>query len=517
MQEAQSFSYSSSSIEAEKAAFRDLQEIFAKQFNAIYFNRLAQQTVIILPSLTMDEEILSKISGINHYEERLLCLLLLLRMPRTHVVYITSVPVDPIIIDYYLDLLPGVTQYHAQERLTLLSCSDASSRPLTQKVLERPRLVERIKKSIPVGHLTHLSCFNVTALERKLAVQLGVPIFGCDPELFAIGNKSNGRKLFKECGLLVPDGIEDVYTEAHVEQALRQLKSNNPALRRAVIKLNDGFSGDGNAIYNYDKALENGQHVIGSLATNMKPVAADIQVDMFLRKLQQMGGVVEAFVEGDTKASPSVQCQVRPTGECVVVSTHDQELGGDAGQVFIGAHFPANEEYAIELGRVGKIIAEGLKEKGALGRFAIDFISVKEESVWKHYAIEINLRKGGTTHPCVTLEFLTDGRYDADEGVYRTAIGQQRFYFSSDNLKSEKYIGTTPYDLIDIAMMHKLHFDGAVQEGVMFHLIGALSQFGKLGVLCIGSSRERVQEYYNQTLKVLDLECFHESIVQRKM
>ncbi|MDQ3846639.1 MAG: hypothetical protein M3342_21900, partial [Bacteroidota bacterium] len=50
------------------------------------------KTVIIIPSLTLDQEILEKISGINYYEERMLCLLMLLRMPQTHVIYITSMP-----------------------------------------------------------------------------------------------------------------------------------------------------------------------------------------------------------------------------------------------------------------------------------------------------------------------------------------------------------------------------------------------------------------------------------------
>ena len=38
---------------------------------------------------------------------------------------------------------------------------------------------------------------------------------------------------------------------------------------------------------------------------------------------------------------------------------------------------------------------------------------------WTSYAIEINLRKGGTTHPFLTLQFLTDGRYDAETGLFR--------------------------------------------------------------------------------------------------
>jgi hypothetical protein len=38
----------------------------------------------------------------------------------------------------------------------------------------------------------------------------------------------------------------------------------------------------------------------------------------------------------------------------------------------------------------------------------------------------------------------------------------------------------------------------------MFHLIGALSQFGKLGVVCIGKDQAAVDRIYNQTVRVLD-------------
>jgi hypothetical protein len=131
----------------------------------------------------------------------------------------------------------------------------------------------------------------------------------------------------------------------------------------------------------------------------------------------------------------------------------------------------------------------------------------QDEDTWKHYAIEINLRKGGTTHPFLMLQFLTDGKYDPDSGDYITGSGNKRFYFASDNVSSEKYIGLTPHDLIDIAIFHSLMYDGATQEGVMFHLVGALSEHGKLGVVCIGSSPQRAKEYYDKVLSVLDYEC----------
>jgi hypothetical protein len=495
---------------AESLMFKKLQERFPQQFEHVFPDKLAPRTVIIVPSLTMDEEILSKISGIVHYEERLLCMLMLLRMPRTQVIYLTSTPIDPVIIDYYLHMLPGITGYHAQRRLTLLSCHDSSPKPLTQKLLERPRLIQRIKECVPADHEAHMACFNVTPLERSLAIQLQVPIYGCDPDLFDLGNKSNSRKIFRECGLPVPPGFEDLRTADDIVNALVQLKQDEPKMRRAVVKVNDGFSGDGNAVFSYEgiEAQDDWKAwVKEQLPYRLKLVAADLSYDMFLKKYYSMGGIVEAFVEGEVKESPSVQCRITPLGHCEIISTHDQLLGGETGQVFIGAKFPASPAYAADLGKMGMAVAHAFKQKGVLGRFAIDFISVKEDDGWKHYALEVNLRKGGTTHPYLMLQFLTDGEYNADKGIYYTANGQPRYYFASDNLKSEEYGGLTPHDLIDIAMIHNLHYDGSSQEGVMFHLIGALSQYGKIGVVCIGSSPERARYFYYETVKVLNVEC----------
>ncbi len=491
--------------------FQQLQEKFPLQYSKIFPDKLAPRTVVIVPSLTMDQEILAKISGINHYEERMLCMLMLLRMPRTHVIYVTSETIDPVIIDYYLHMLPGITGYHAMRRLTLLSCHDSCSKPLTQKILERPRLIRRIREFIPPEHETHMSCFNVTHYERTLAVQLQIPIYGCDPELYNLGNKSNSRKIFRECGLLVPPGYEDLSSESDIIRALAKLKKEHPDMKKAVVKVNDGFSGDGNAVFSFEgmgRDDDPKQWVKEQLREGLRIVADDLSYDHFMYKYQQMGGIVEGFIEGDVKESPSVQCRVTPSGECEVISTHDQELGGQSGQTYVGASFPASSEYAVEIGNLGKRVAKAFIDKGVLGRFAIDFISVKETTGWKHYAIEINLRKGGTTHPFLMLQFLTDGRYNEEEGVYYTSKGHLiRYYFCSDNLHSQRYVGLSPHDLVDIAMVNDLHYDGTSQEGIMFHLIGALSQYGKFGVVCIGSTPERAREFYARCVEVLEQEC----------
>jgi hypothetical protein len=223
-----------------------------------------------------------------------------------------------------------------------------------------------------------------------------------------------------------------------------------------------------------------------------------------------MGGIVEEFVEGDAKCSPSAQYRIEPSGEVEPISTHDQLLGGKSGQIFLGCRFPADEDYRLQIQESGLRAANVLAAKGVVGRFAIDFLSVRELDRWQHYAIEINLRKGGTTHPFLMLQFLTDGRYDPQTGSFLTPAGHARCYYASDNLEAPHYQGLTPSDLVDIAALNGLHFNSACQEGVVFHLIGALSEFGKLGVLCIGPSHERAEALYRHTIDVLDREASQE-------
>ncbi len=487
----------------DRAAFRRLQTQLAGQFEHAFPDPLALKTVVVVPSMTLDADILAKIRGYIHYEERMLCMLLLLRMPRTRIVFVSSMPICEEIIDYYLHLLPGITLMHARKRLVLLSCHDASNRPLTEKVLTRPRLMEQIRQNILPGHVAHLVGFNITAWEELLALQLGIPLYGCSSDLNFWGTKSGSRELFRQAGLLHPPGFENLGGMAEAGAALRELHRMHPQLRKAVVKLNDGFSGDGNAVFSFEQSTDFGED---SLRRHLKMVAADMQYDQFAEKMYSMGGVVEAFVEGELKTSPSVQCRINPLQKVEVISTHDQVLGGESGQVYTGATFPALPDYSAAIGRIGMELGEVMVPLGILGRFGIDFVSVLEGGVWKHYAIEINLRKGGTTHPYLMLQFLTGGQYDWENGVYRMPNGHTRCYFATDGLQSAAYRQITPTDLIDIAICHDIHFDATIQEGVTFHLLGALGGFGKLGLLCVGSTLDQAMAYYQKTVAVLDAE-----------
>src|SRR3954463_11579789 len=94
-----------------------------------------QQSVVIVPSRTI-EKFHEPAAEAQAYEERLLCLLLMLRDPGVRIVYVTSSPVAPAIVDYYLSLLDREIRDDARARLTLLSADDPSPRPLAAKLLE---------------------------------------------------------------------------------------------------------------------------------------------------------------------------------------------------------------------------------------------------------------------------------------------------------------------------------------------------------------------------------------------
>lgn len=492
----------------ERQAFAALQAQLPEQFRRVFPDLTAPRTVVVVPSLSMDADVLAKVSGVHHYEERMFCFLMLLQYPATRVIYLTSELVAPDVVDYFLGLLPGIDPADARARLTLLACHDATARPLTAKILERPRLVARIASLIEDRAAAHMACFNVTELEFRLALHLGIPIYGCDPELLHLGGKSGSRKLFRAAGLLVPLGYEDLRDAADVTDALVALKQAQPQLRRAVVKLNEGFSGDGNAIFRFAGApAGTGLHGwVAARLPHMEFAAHDMAWEEFKSKIATMGAIAEAFVDGAVKRSPSAQYRINPLGALEVISTHEQVLGGADGQVFLGCRFPALDEDRLDIQAMGVPVGEDLAQRGVLGRFGIDYIAVKEPEGWRHYAIEINLRKGGTTHPFMMLRYLTSGAYDTDTGLFHAADGAPRYYRASDNIVSDAYRGLTPRDLFDMAEAHGIRFDEQRQTGVVFHLIGALSQFGKLGAVCVGRSREEAERLYDATIAMLEKE-----------
>ncbi len=191
-----------------------------------------EQTIVVVCSMTLEDPNMPA-AVIQAYEERFLFLLLLLRQPRARLVYVTSQTVHPSIVDYYLGLLPGVIPSHARKRLFLVSPLDGSSRPLSAKLLERPRLLERIRRLVPDPDRAHLVPFNTTELERDLALALGIPMYGADPRFFPLRHEDGLPAAVRGAGRATPArAVRTCPRPRSVAAAIGSCARSGPAWRR---------------------------------------------------------------------------------------------------------------------------------------------------------------------------------------------------------------------------------------------------------------------------------------------
>src|SRR5437899_2011029 len=443
-----------------QAEFDQLQKKLVPLWKSIERFNQDPQTIVVVPSMSIDA--IDSGAVMQAYEERFLFLLLLLRQPRARLIYVTSRTILPSIVDYYLDLLPGVIPSHARQRLFLPSPMDGSVRPLSEKLLERPRLIERIRSLIMDPDRAHLVPFNTTNREKELALQLGIPMYGADPKFFPFGTKSGCRKIFTEENVPHPVGHENIGSKEELADAIVELRAMKPSLKQVMVKLNEGVSGEGNAVIDLtglpavagiDDAGPSGSPIpatteiamLGQRLRSMQFESHGVTYESYMKKLQERKGVVEERIIGEEFRSPSVQLRITPLGKVELLSTHDQLLGGPSGLSYLGCLFPADTAYAGLITQEAAKVGRRLAIDGVIGRFALDLVDVRVKSgTWEPYAIEINLRKGGTTHPFLTLQFLTDGTYDPETGIFTAPNGQQKFFVASDHVESPRYRTLTP-------------------------------------------------------------------------
>jgi hypothetical protein len=467
-----------------------------------------RRTMVVVPSRTIDKWHEPPAES-RALEERLLCLLLMLHDPGLRIVYVTSSPLPEAIIDYYLSLLlPRALRRSARDRLTLVSVGDDSTRPLSEKLLERPHVLREIRRAIPEHELCHFVPYATTDLERDLALALEAPMYGADPRHRDLGTKSGSRRLFAHAAVPHPLGVERVADTREVIGAIEWLRAAKPEIAHVVVKLDEGVSGAGNATIDLRGLPLPGEpderERITERLGRMTVEASGVSADAFLAKLSVRGGIVEERITGREVRSPSVQLEVTPAGDVAIVSTHDQVLGGHNGHSYRGCRFPADPAYAGAItalaGRVGRRLADA----GVIGRCAVDFVVMCDDSGrWHPYAIELNLRKGGTTHPFATLEQLTGGTYDAEAAAFTTPAGTRKHYVASDHLASPSLRRLGQAGLLDLMKRRRLGFDRARHSGVVFHMLSALDPLGRVGLTAVGDTPDEAQRRFEHARVVL--------------
>jgi hypothetical protein len=476
--------------------FRRLQQELGPAYALNTPDSSTSHVVVLLPSFSVGESLLSHYAGrLPSLEHRFLVGLLSLRMPATRVVYICSVKPASDVVEHYLSLLPLPLRPRARDRFQIVVVDDVTARPVAAKLLDRPDLIDRIRSWIGRDP-GFIEPWNVAEPERELALRLGLPLMGTAPELWPMGFKSAGRKLFRDAGIPVPPGYEDLSSVTEVVDAIEKLRASDPNMGSVILKLDDSGAGDGNAVIRADDLEEPGSRIarrrLRSRVNSLEP--------WYLKDLES-GCVAEMRMTGDRFSSPSAQVEIGPNGATRVLSTHEQILGGDDDQIYLGCRFPANPAYAPEIGAHAQAAAGALRERGALGRAAIDFVaSSPRGGTWSVHAIEVNLRKGGTTHPYSVLRHLAPGRYDPGSGIYLDDSRHPKFYVASDNLVDETWTGIPEGAVLAALDEAGLTFDRNTRTGIVPYMLSGLAIDGRFGMAAIADSPGQADDLHRATI-----------------
>jgi predicted ATP-grasp superfamily ATP-dependent carboligase len=411
--------------------------------------------LIVLPSLSLPEEQLKGIEGLIFYEHRMLWTLLLKRYVKK-ITFLSSKPVSQEYKKYLFKL--GNIHQSDQEDIVFISTNKISNN-LSYNILNNEKLITKIQKEIKNPLKTLLLPFISTKVERNLSIKLGIKLMGSSKSINEWASKYGNHIIFKETNTPTPMISPNLKSFKEVEL---EFNNCNPS-KKYLLKLNYGVSGKGNFNLNKETIhnLENLDYTEGS--------------------------IIEEFIE-DIKNSPSVQGYIDNNANVKILSTHEQILD-ETGMVFQGSLFPASkknqkrDDYLSSKGR------RFFKKQILYWFFALDFVET-EKGV---FAIEINLRQGGTTHPFFMSKLITNSRY-CERNLQLSYNNELLYYLSNDNFKSKfNKFG----DILDIFKNRGILYDDYKKEGVVFHMTSALKDFNKIGYVIISKSKDRIFELEN--------------------
>jgi hypothetical protein len=306
-----------------------------------------------------------------------------------------------------------------------------------------------------------------------------------------------------------PLGAEHIRSIAEAADAIGALRMAKPELTEVIIKIDNAVSGEGNALLDLAGLPAPGtggeREQTHQRIARVAPEVDGVSPAAFLGKLAAEGGVVEERITGRDLRSPSVQLRITPTRAVEVLSTHDQILDGRSGQRFAGSRFPADPAYAPAVSALARRIAQQLAHLGVIGPLAVDFLVARERhDRWRAFALELNLRMGGTTHPYQTLTRLTGGSYNPRTARFTTPRGHSRHYVAVDHLETPRLQRLGHAGLLARARRQDLRFDHTRGRGVIFHMLSSIEPLATVGVTAIADTPASADALYAHVRTVLN-------------
>ena len=377
------------------------------------------------------------------YEERLLCLLLMLRDPGLRLVYVTSSPVAPAIVGYYLSLLPEARApgrpRPADAALRRRPVGAAADREAART--PAPADPDPLVRSGDREHAVLLP-YMTTALERALRCALDMPLYGADPRHLHHGTKSGGRALFARAGVPHPLGVGRITSAPRRDRGDRAAARGAAGPRRGRRQARR-------------RGLRRGQR------RRRPPRAARPGADGELRRIAERlarmtleaGGVRVDALPGRARAprrrdrgadhrpracaARASSSEISPPAPSRSSRRTTRSSAAERRATSAAASRPAAVRRDDHRPRAEDRRA-ALADDGVIGRSAVDFVVVRDHGGALAAVRDRDQppRPAGRPIRFAALALLTGGGYDADAATFTTAAGVAKHYVATDDLEA---------------------------------------------------------------------------------
>ncbi|MAW07052.1 MAG: hypothetical protein CME61_02090 [Halobacteriovoraceae bacterium] len=453
---------------------------------------------IVIPSMSFDRELLEGIEGVSHYELRSLWEILRVKDKNVYVTFVSSYKIPFSTLKHFKEI------YNlSAEEFSRVSFVEISRKKnilsLTKNILIDESALKKIKKTFKCENVL-LEPFVFTHQEKALSRLLEIPSWYDHPQMNYFHTKS-GNRFIVGSSAPMPDGLGDLFSFDAVVKGVIKLKNDKPGLESCMVKLNFGVSGQGNMKLDLPsgKAWEallpkEKEDSIRNCFESAKLFNKTLKASDFKQRIIEEGAVVEEFISNEIISSPSAQIFCKPDS-IDLISTHHQILD-KSGQKFLGGSYPCDDQFRKKIEKFSIKVGEKLKDLKVFGVVSIDFLISKNQktSELDYHLIELNIRKGGTTHPFMLSNFAIKSNEHFEAGPPSREFTDNYVYRSNDNFYPCRTRYSCQKDILEKATADGILFSRKKKEGVIFHLLSSYEETGKVGYTILASSKDRIDQ-----------------------
>lgn len=449
-------------------------------------------TLVYVPSIALGPLTRRHLVGLDYFQERNYYLAAGVSEPDTRIIFVLSRAMQDELLNAHLDLLRRTLALSqaALARIHVLKVEQPPDRSLSAALLADKASLERLRTLLG-GRRAGFDFWTVGEDEIALAGAFNLPYIGMPPYRAGADSKAAAKRMFRQAGVQTPPDFGVFHDLSSLWQACADGKFS--AARTVLLKLNSEEGGNGIARLPLGADLSSVQ-AMRSAITIDKPY---IQLAQFEEQMALQGALVETFLDDNVVASPSVKMLIDEDGEVSCLATHDQIL---SNSMYLGCRFPADEAYRSLVSSAGCRIGSQCAQDGWRGIVSVDFLLTGsranssgpiEQNLW---AIEINARKGATTHPYFWTRTLTGATYDADRGILQ-ANGRETVYRSAEYVATPGLAQLSGSQILDLIRRADLEYDPATRKGVLVHMLSCAQLHRKIGVTAIANTHDEADTY----------------------